>query len=136
VKVETKFSLGDTVHVLRHSRIERVTEPCPTCKEAKAIVVEGESFTCPKCEGRGHLKGQRYAWYVELTSTVGQVSVCTRHHSEITEDEPWEVDERYMLHATGVGSGTTYGNRNDLWGGTREEAQAEAERRNRERTWP
>ena len=134
--IETRFSLGDVVHVLRHARMERVIEPCPACKEAKVIVIEGESFKCPKCDGRGHLIGQRHAWYVDLTSTVGRVEVATRSREDITEDEPWLLDERYMLHATGIGSGTNYNSRQDLWGGSREEAQAEVDRRNREREWP
>jgi hypothetical protein len=130
--IETKFSIGDTVHVLRHARVEKVTEACPTCRGAKVITVEGEVFKCPKCSGRGHLIGERHAWYIDRTSTVGQVQATTRTPDE---DDPRPFEERYMLHATGIGSGSVYID-SDLWPGTDEEAQAEVDRRNRERVWP
>lgn len=134
--INTRFSLHEEVHVLRHSKMLKVTEPCTVCLETKVLILEGVKYECPKCNGRGHLIGHRYAWYLELTSTVGQVQVYSRLPEDITEEEPWEFDERYMLRATGVGSGTVYCGRDDLWGGTREEAQLEADRRNAEGEWP
>lgn len=123
---ETKFDMGQRVHVIRFGYVEKVAEACPTCLATGRISVQGEAFVCPKCKGKKHLTVEKGAWYVSESSTVGQVRAETR---EPDVDDLSPTENRYMLHATGIGSGSVYHER-DLWGGTREEAQAEADRRN------
>jgi hypothetical protein len=125
MKFETKFDMGQIVHVISQTRASKVLEPCPTCLGEGCIPVRGESFVCPKCNGSKNVTQTAYVWHVAESSTVGQIEICT---SRETLDDA-ETDVRYMLRATGIGSGRVY-DEHELWAGTREEAQAEADRRN------
>jgi hypothetical protein len=123
---ETKYDMGQTVHVIQFGYVEKIAEACPTCLGTGQIAVQGEAFVCPRCRGKKHLTVEKGAWYVSQTSAIGQVEVRT---CDRDEDNPEGLERRYMLHATGVRSGSVY-QEHELWGGSREDAQAEADRRN------
>lgn len=47
MKIETKFNLGDTIHVV--SSVAE-TEQCPACTDG-TVLLGGLNYTCPVCEG-------------------------------------------------------------------------------------
>jgi hypothetical protein len=94
-------------------------------------------YPCPKCSGVGHIVKKDSGFHVGGSGTVGQIrstheTVTDRTCFEWWEHEPAEgslhtVNE-YMLDTTGIGSGSIRREHNLF--ATREEAQAEADRRN------
>lgn len=125
MNITTKFSLGDVVTAINRGNRQEWVD-CPLCLGTGDITVS-ESATirrCPECYGK---KGKTYwreeQWTTRHTSTIGKVNI------ELYGDEYDGTDrEQYMLASTGVGSGTLWPV-DQLWA-TREEAQAECDRRN------
>ena len=132
MNIETKYGLGDQVWLVRRNK-PKTWVRCTFCdgyEKQQANLApnttitggDGSTKTCPSCHGRGG--GNVYlelAWCVATTLTLGMVRV--RKSSS-------EYDEEYMAHETGIGSGSIY-NVENLYP-TKEEAQAECDRRNKE----
>ena len=131
MKIETRFSIGDRVHTVSNGRVFRVDhDACPVCSATETpgqVTISGEAFTCPKCGGKKEVRVERYGWWVSECSEVGQISLVVRdaNDAELPEDEK---EVRYMLHATGVGSGTCWSSEHCF--ATRAEAQAWCDARN------
>jgi len=143
MKIETKFSCGDTCHLIRHLREER-WEPCGFC-EAKGRIAgkDGAERPCPECYGRlGKKTYHDTKWTLDRQLTVGEVQYRFRAHfvdvDESAHDAMYdnygsqeeERRESYMCRETGIGTGSCWPAQ-DLFP-TSEEAQAECERRNAE----
>lgn len=127
MKMETKYSLGDTVFGIRDMEARR-KRSCPTCDRKGTVRIGVEEFTCPKCFGTSmsdEYSGRKS--FVDETGRVGNVRFETTEECHCREGEPATVIQ-YMLNTTGVGSGQLW-KEADLWP-TREDAQAECDRRN------
>jgi hypothetical protein len=119
VNITTRFSLGDSVFVISDSRAWKLGD-CPTCDKTGKIMVSGEQFVCPKCEGRKEIRNYKRRWYVDRQDIVGQIRVVA-NRDELTVIEA-------MLVSSGVGSGGVLDERNLF--ATRDEATEECDRRN------
>lgn len=148
MKIETKFDLGQEVHKI-HSTRKEIRIPCPDCGGISEMQTpSGGVITCDRCrhaEYHGYPKGtipsyEDSAWHVMPSSyTVGKVSAHRYDYDGGDPDsgfdnyrppKPGSDKEEYMLWETGVGSGHIH-YAADLFA-TREEAQAECDRRNEE----
>ena len=98
-----------------------------------------ESYiSCPKCVGRGTtLEFSPIAWHIEEKFTIGRVEVIATL-SKGQEDTIFDnykpqkkYEEIYMCEETGIGSGRTYRVENLF--ATREEAEKECQRRNKDK---
>ena len=136
--IHTKFVLGTRVWRVSWTSPKR-QDPCPFCAGVGRICgTDGSSERCPKCRGAG----SKTVWLPRCYSvgdrplTLGEVQV--RERAEYREGPESEFDnfgwqeakreERYMCRETGIGSGSLH-DADDLFA-TREEAQADADRRN------
>lgn len=124
MKVETRFSCGDEVWTIYSESTYRKVD-CLTCERSGSVKIGDETFICPKCHGQSkHDKCVGNLWHIGHKSRVGQV---TYEHRVGTGYEDG-VTIRYMIVATGVGSGTVYKEENVL--ASREEAQSVCDARN------
>ncbi len=122
MNITTRFSLGQTVWALWNTRADRLVN-CECCGNTGKVVIAGQEYICPKCHGAGQHKvydGER--WYVETSGHIGRIS------PEIYEAGDERTNISYMLDSTGIGSGTIWREANLCE--SREEAQAECDRRN------
>ena len=135
--IKTKYSLNDTVYLIRNSPIVHY-EKCTACSGDGDITLnDGRSRLCPECYGKK--KFQRNGanrWQIVGSLRIGQV------RAEITNIQPdgmfdnvggysegcTAAEFQYMAYETGRGSGSIYYERDLL--PTHEEAGIECEKRN------
>lgn len=117
--IETKYNIGDTVWQILKEQ-DRVFEPCGACDGTGRVqLTDGIRYSCPACKGnKGSYTFVGRKWLVKSRLTIGQIRVHVGG----------EEEERYMMHETGINSGTLY-NGATLFG-SEESAQAECDRRN------
>lgn len=130
MQIEAKFDLGQTVYAI-HRRYETISRECTVCqgKGTLALVIGGrvgctQRFaSTERCDsGRVHV-AKTWPWSVYRSGTVGSIRF------ELYDRESGHDDKRqYMLHETGVGSGSLY-DEAELFA-SREEATAECFARN------
>ena len=146
MKIETKFSNGDKVWHIWDER-EKKFITCSFCQGSGHIVgKDGKERICPECYGKG---GQyeyfAMKWQVQTLLTIGQVRAEVTGEWEGSNDpggiewenykaRPHSYEEQYMCRETGIRSGTLYDG-NNLFA-TKEEAQAECDKRNVEPEQP
>lgn len=128
MKFESKFNLKDTVYPISLRKEEKWI-PCKSC-EAKGFIklADGEITDCPKCYGHtGRKEYKPTKWLVdsELVGKIGRIQVTKYSNKNCGKDEI-----TYMLSSTGVGSGSLW--QEDILFLSREEAQEECDRRNKE----
>ena len=145
MNITTKFNLGDTVRLVSFHRT-RSPVVCPDCKgEGRLNLEHNRQIACQKCSGRGTVgyTDDPPKWTVREQLTLGRVEVTITRETDPGEREsefdnfgPQQAsrEERYMAYETGIGSGNNW-NADDLFA-TRDEAQAECERRNAAATSP
>jgi hypothetical protein len=119
---QPKFELGQIVHVA-HRGQQKVVETCKVCDGIANITFRDKEYTCPGCHGRGtYSKWKPLSWHFDLTSRVGNI------RAEWYMPGYGETEIKYMLTATGVGSGTLWSESNLF--ATLDELEAECDRRN------
>lgn len=138
MKIETKFSNGDKVfHIVNKPEAKII--PCSFCAGNRKIKgADGKERFCPECSGNGGVtKWLPTKWQVERKLTIGQVRAEITVKWEGISDtfsnfgaQKYEHEETYMCSETGIKSGSVYDG-NNLFA-SREEAQAECDRRNEE----
>jgi RecJ-like exonuclease len=132
MKIETKFSLEDKVFIIhKHGNYQFVT--CKACQGNGGVEIKGNKFQCTVCYGKG---GQKEwvpeKWQVTYKNTkVGRVTV-EKYSEEYYQNYPEERQReiRYMVAATGIGSGNVWYEK-DVFK-TLKEAEAECAKRNAE----
>lgn len=133
--IEFPFELGQKVWPIQNGH-EQVWQPCPACEGEGAVQLKDGIRSCPDCYGRrGRMEYRPTKWMIAegrgldghllyaSPLTIGQIRIYLGG-----EDEP----NRLMMHETGVGSGSLWDASNVY--ATRDEAQAECDKRNDEET--
>jgi len=123
MQIKTKYNLNDEVLAIRKAHAY-VSEDCPTCKGSNRLrVVDSDRIlNCPDCKF-GKIDGpSTYKWQVDYLSfsKIGKIDVEIRRENE--------SKTRYMLDATGIGSGATWPEENIFQ--SIDEAKLECEKRN------
>jgi len=130
MKIETKYSLGDTAWKINQNK-PKVWIPCTFCggskhqlnefvEKTEVTGLDGSKKRCPDCFGRGgNHDFLELEWRVERSLVIGQVRF------EVSENKPEE--ESYMEDSRGV-----YVHYADTLYPTKNEAQAECDKRNKE----
>jgi hypothetical protein len=131
MKFESKYDIGQAVFSIIRTSVERPPVACPACEDGH-VVLAGERYQCPSCKGKKTVQARAYGWIVSDAGTVGSIQVehhMARGHSygEDYPDEEWITFVKYMFNTSG--SGGVYDEPNLL--PSRDEAQAECDRRNR-----
>nr|WP_278374564.1 hypothetical protein [Brucella anthropi] len=113
MKIESKYSIGDTVYVGR-TVSNRKQRPCPDClgtRKWKATSPAGTDyyFSCPRCTASyqsNHEMSLNYSLFEPFVRslTIGSVQF---NSAEDAHDNGF----RYMCVETGVGSGSVYNER-------------------------
>lgn len=97
-----KFAIDDRVWCI-DKRQQQIKIECKTCGGVGKInLLTNETFSCPKCYGKGHhieWKDEKWCLRDERVLTIGLQRV------EIRFDN---IKECYMCHETGIGSGSVY----------------------------
>lgn len=133
----SKFDMGQFVTHITRQWVDLSPVTCAACEGSKKVDLRGSQFDCPGCKGAGTVLAKAYGWVLGVTSSVGSIEAKREVVTEMTcfyngEEELDEGTERtlvkYMLRATGVGGGSVY-DEHCLFA-SREEAQAECDRRN------
>lgn len=137
MKLTTKYNLGQLVWVIGQRECW-LAKGCPTCdpdadgNPSGQVVVRGTVYKCPACNGQKTERKGSYEWVVLRSGTIGQVDVVAAEpHDGNGRDmtiDSFQVS--YMLHESGVGSGTNYPEAQ--LHATKTEALAECEQRQRE----
>lgn len=134
MNITTKYGIGTSVVAIQRRSVELPPVTCTACEGSGRCDLRGESFACPKCSGRKETKANGTGWVIADYGVIGIVS-GTAHVP--TEDNLYDSDdpERDAEHGIEVtymfgssGSGSRY-KEHMLWP-SREEAQAECDRRN------
>lgn len=127
MNIITKYNFGDKVYPIdtRREKI-KISTNCPVCNDSGKVIINDESYTCPKCRGNTyHIKEGDIEYYVYYKSgRIGKVDIDL-YDSKKYKEKP---EIKYMLDSTGVGSGRCW-HENDLFL-SNEEAQTECDRRN------
>lgn len=118
MKIETKFSNGDTVYAARQDYGPDSLTDCPECHGKGSFGIEGKPFQRLKCTGFRCRDGkiQAYALKPYATKlTIGQVRVQITDSPGQPGGSEWDNyraqhgrEERYMAIETGIGSGSLH----------------------------
>ena len=134
MNIETRFDLGQIVwRVGRQKKV--ASDTCLACDGAGRHEIERrdgttQKSTCEACRGRGKINEVWYDIYeIFDQSRIGQIEVRLQTDTARAYFGDPQVEERYMVEATGVGSGTVYPLRDGEWShahlfGSEEEAEA------------
>lgn len=129
MNINTKYNIGDLVYtVIEKDAYRKIA--CKCCKATGKVLIDGNDYTCPKCDGNSSHKvcsGRRF-----LVWESGVVGKITTEHEVNTDSNSnmFTVDVnngigaeiKYMIDSTGIGSGTLW-NEDRLFP-SREEASA------------
>jgi hypothetical protein len=141
--ITTKFSTGqEVVHIFRVNNL--VWVPCKKCNgQGFLLNSEGEQKLCRDCWGRrGRQERIGLEWQITGTFTIGMVRATVvnvdpeRHEGMFNntghcfKEGNDEQEVEYMFYETGIRTGHIYYEKDCF--ATREEAQAECDRRNDE----
>lgn len=135
MNVTTKYSIGDCVCGIRSSHMQKRVL-CLVCNHTGEVTISGEKLICPKCNGAArNLKYVGHKWHFDVQGVVGLVRAEARNQYsyETNEQHEYDTQNQYMLDVTGIGSGSIW-RESELWP-SREEAEAECERRNAGIDW-
>jgi len=126
MNIKTKFDLGDTLYCITTKR-EEYYEDCPFCGGTGKIVgKDGAKRYCPECYNRHSGKIRKYnqlAWAISGSIVVRQISVRI--------DAEKYREEQYMSWLRSSGGGMLWPVEKLFM--TKEEAQAECDKRNKEK---
>jgi len=123
--ITTKFDLNHWVYPIVRGGYDEFI-PCDVCNGEGKVIISNKEFTCPACYGR---KGRRE--YIEDRWNVSTdcAGIIGKIDAEKYGDEyPNTSRTIYMLSTTGVGTGTLWPE--EVLFPTKEEAQAECDKRN------
>ena len=130
MRFETKYGIGDYVHLIHRVNVSLPPEPCSACEGTGKCVLKGQSYRCPKCDGKAVTQEQGRGWVISDAGEIRHIEIRTRTPDDSPDDrEEWDQrpeEVRYMFARSR--SGGVY-EEHSLWP-SREAALAECERRN------
>jgi RecJ-like exonuclease len=128
--IKTKLNIGDKVVGISHCQKETF-KTCSTCEGLGKIEIKGKEFNCPDCYGEGGNKEyQVKKWYIVTDEGIlSSYDKIVKIDIDVTKKE---IEIRYMLgqRYSGSYSGTLW-HEDDLFR-TKDEAELECKRRNKE----
>ncbi len=130
----SKYEFSQELFSIQRCSVERPPVPCHACEDG-FVALAGGRYQCPACKGRRTIQARAHGWIITGRGRVGKIDIeyIAPYHDrswgdgEVKGGEPF-MFVTYMLSSTGIGSGTVYEEPNLL--PSREEAQAECDRRN------
>lgn len=125
----TKFDIGQKVWIVNSETFYKIIK-CKLCTETGKMQIGEEEFVCPKCKGQSahsQYAGSRSYISYHSPSKIGKIEIEV-YHDEYIHEEQRGVHVKYMLEATGVGSGTVH-SEEELFT-TMEEAQEACDKAN------
>lgn len=139
MELKTKYSINDTVYLIRKDR-KQVVENCPACVGTGSVQLADKIIrTCPECYGRcTKTTYLELEWQVKNTLTIGKVTASITNFEKTGYFDNYgehkeganEQDNQYMAYETGIGSGAVY-YEHDIYP-TMAAAMLECETRNKE----
>lgn len=108
MELTAKYHLGQVVWAVSRANFKRLVN-CQACNATGKITIGGEQFVCPKCGGSSaYPQNAGEKCYIDLSSRIGKVEITAYEadHCKEWDDPPIQV--KYMLKATGVGSGRVW----------------------------
>ena len=132
MKIETKFSPGDTVYAIEAAFSKTIKKKCPACKgTGKLKGVNNKYYGCSNCAGRGSINTLQSIWkMMDISLEVYGVATYTAR-----TDKKLIIEEQYSVGSANYDSehcDYTF-NAEHLFA-TAEEAQVECKRLNKRRT--
>jgi hypothetical protein len=139
MQINTKFGLNDTVWLIGYDSV-REWVVCPSCEGEGKVELKDGRHSCPTCYGkRGEYKYHDKEWQVQRTLTIGEIAPKVQN---IVPDDMFDnvghyvegatiYTCTYMAYETGIGSGSVWDEERLF--ATKEEAEKECKRRNREK---
>ncbi len=131
----SKYEMGQRVWSIQQTRVQKPDRICGACDGTKIVELRGSKYECPECKGRGEVLVYSSGWVITGSGKIGKIAIehCApyfekRYGDDVVDGGRVFTFVSYMLDTTGIGSGTVYEEPN-LWP-SREEAQAECDRRN------
>lgn len=139
MSIETKFNIGDRIYHIKKG-MDTTVEICDLCDGDGFYKVKNRKLSCVGCGTQGKITkySKISTWYVQNeVFTIGQIYVILTNSPGVPGKEKYgnfapqkkQVDH-YMCVETGIGSGPVYDPKNMFF--TKEEAQAECDKRNKE----
>ncbi len=130
MEAKSRYNLGQIVYPINREQ-KQVKNPCPACLTIGYFKgADGTRHTCTSCYGKLTVsKFEPVAWQLYSAHyflTIGQIRIQLTGEGEATHEQ----ETIYMCEESGIGGGTLW----DEWRlyPTREEAQAECDKRNAE----
>lgn len=104
---QPKFDIGQHVYAVTCNRVGKYTN-CTACNSKKYILINKESFTCPKCRGSGSWYiGEEFKYVLSANGFIGKITIETYDQKY---NRPNTI--RYQLDSTGAISGILWGEEN------------------------
>lgn len=135
MKIETKYNIGDKVVAITRTGVKLPPEQCAACEGSGRVALRGESYNCPRCNGKRETQRTGHGWVIVNAGTVADIRI---EHGpprfDYDDNRVLRTHVQYFLNQPG--SGTMY-DEDNLYP-TRDEALAECDRRNggrREASW-
>jgi len=134
MEINTKYNFGDYVYPIISKPEEiKVYNNCPVCHDIGKIELNNTKYTCPECRGNTYkIKYGDPEWFVYSHGGgfIGKIDLDL--YDKKYEDNYYGHKSKisYMLDTTGIGSGNLWEEDNLFL--SKEEAQVECDRRNKE----
>jgi hypothetical protein len=121
----TKYEMFQEVWGICDETFRQIVK-CLTCRATGKVTIGTEEFVCPKCNGRSaHPVYVGRKWFVAENGVIGKIDVT---HFPGDYHGHSDTQAKYMIDATGVGSGRVWDE--DLLFVDRDAAERECARRN------
>lgn len=116
MELKTKFSIGQTVTVIYQKRVQ-IPLVCSFCENKPLFlvsegVVKDTLAICPQCYDRPGVKHEYDEWEYNTSGRIGKIEIAATLPRDEDNDIDWvgviEVETRYMIDTTGIGTGTLW----------------------------
>ena len=100
-----KYKLNQKVWaVTSHYNTHIEHEKCDLCNSTGVVEINGDSYECPKCNGRTKTVNDGFKYLISTSGKIGKINI--EEYAKKYRTEKSRIT--YMLDSTGVGSGTIW----------------------------
>lgn len=111
MKIETKFNVGDVVHVCKNNSTYE-EEQCKICEGTGIIILKGKAFCCPECHGNKFTRTKKITRYIpehrmirkivtSVSENNGNIQIYTRYETKTHDNRDKSVVEyKNIMFAT------------------------------------